>query len=355
MKNTGTTSRNWVFWSILFLLFGALIYVLRSVLLPFVVGITLGYLLNPWVTFFEKKGLNRTLATLLVLLIILLILVPFFALIIGVIDEQLMRFLNALPQYITSLTQKIEPLTADIQTRFPSFDAEKVRDYLKSALTSNFKLAGSLLKNLFSHGFAFLNVLSLLMITPVVTFYMLRDWGSFIAKVDSLLPRKSKTSIRSTAKEIDRALAGFIRGQVSVCLILGLYYSLGLYLIGLDLGIVIGFLAGLISFIPYIGSISGFIISILLALAQFDTLSPTILVVLVFASGQFIEGNILTPKLVGDSIGLHPVWIMFALLAGGVLLGILGMLIAVPTAAALAVLLRHWINNYKKSSLYLDA
>ena len=183
---------------------------------------------------------------------------------------------------------------------------------------------------------------------------MAKDANDYDQKERSLLPRKSKKSIEQQAREIDRTLAGFIRGQLSVCVILGSFYAVGLHLAGLDLGLLVGFLAGIISFIPYVGTISGFIISMALAFAQFDSLMPIISVAAVFMVGQFLEGNFLTPKLVGDNVGLHPVWVMFALLAGGVLLGFLGLMIAVPVAAIIGVLIRHAIMNYKKSSLYLE-
>ena len=229
-------------------------------------------------------------------------------------------------------------------------------DYLlkDSNMANGLQFIGSVIRSVVSSGFAFFNLLSLLLITPVVAFYMLRDWDKFIAKVDSLLPRKSRESVREQAREIDRTLAGFIRGQLSVCLILGTYYSTGLYLVGLELGVVVGFVAGIISFIPYIGSISGFVVSLAIAFAQFNSWTPILQVVAVFLSGQFIEGNFLTPKLVGDNVGLHPVWVMFALLAGGVLLGFLGLMIAVPVAAIIGVLVRHAIDNYKNSNLYLE-
>ncbi len=349
-----TKEQRWLFWSLIFITFCCLTYILRSVLLPFVAGIVLGYLLDPCASFFEKKGCNRTLATLLVLILAILIFIPVLVLFIGIVNEQLATFLSALPHYIASFSQKLEPFIQELQDRFPSLDSEKVRAYIRSSIGDNFKLLGILLKNILSKSFALINLLSLLLITPVVTFYMLRDWDSFTQKVNSLLPRKSKKSIQKTAREIDRTLSGFIRGQLSVCLLLGLYYSIGLYLVGLDLGLIIGFTAGLISFIPYVGSISGFAISIIMALAQFDGWIPIIKVILVFVTGQFIEGNFLTPKLVGDKVGLHPVWIMFALLAGGALLGFLGMLIAIPAAAIIGVLIRHAIENYKQSHLYLE-
>ena len=354
MSVSSNQNHKWLFWTILFFILCGLTYLLRSVLLPFVAGIALGYLFDPWASYLEKKGLNRTFATLLVLLAAILIFIPIAAVFLSVIDEQVNRFLQVLPDYITSLTKKIEPVILDLQDRFPNFDTEKIRSSIRESLSDNLKLIGVMLRKILTKSFALINLLSLILITPVVTFYMLRDWDHFVAKVDSLLPRKSKKSIRQQAKEIDKTLAGFIRGQISVCLLLGTYYGLGLYLIGLDLGIVIGFLAGILSFIPYVGSITGFVLSILMATAQFNEIMPIILVILVFASGQFIEGNFLTPKLVGDNIGLHPVWVMFALLAGGVLLGFLGLLIAVPVAAIIGVLIRHAIDNYKHSSLYLE-
>lgn len=347
-------NRNWVFWLTLFVLFCLGVYALKSVLLPFVAGIIIGYLLDPWADCFVRHGINRTLATVLVLLLVVIVMVPALIILFSIIDEQVGRFLNALPQYISTFVKKIEPFIQELQSRIPSLEADKIKTYIRSNMANGLKFIGSVIRSVVSSGFAFFNLLSLLLITPVVAFYMLRDWDKFIAKVDSLLPRKSRESVREQAREIDRTLAGFIRGQLSVCLILGTYYSTGLYLIGLELGVVVGFVAGIISFIPYIGSISGFVVSLAIAFAQFNSWTPILQVVAVFLSGQFIEGNFLTPKLVGDNVGLHPVWVMFALLAGGVLLGFLGLMIAVPVAAIIGVLVRHAIDNYKNSNLYLE-
>lgn len=347
-------SNNWIFWLALFIFFCVSVYVLRSVLLPFVAGIIIGYLLDPLTSKFEKWGMNRTLATVVVMVLVILVLFPLLVLLIGVIDEQLGHFITSVPTYLTALLKKFEPVFVELQQRFPDLDAEKVRQYIRGNMTNGLKVFGSIVKGVISSSFAFFNVLSLLLITPVVAFYMLRDWDKFVGKVDGLLPRHSKASIEKQAREIDRILAGFIRGQLSVCVLLGTFYAVGLYLVGLDLGVLVGFIAGIISFIPYVGSITGFVISMAIAFAQFDSLSQILPVVAVFAAGQFLEGNFLTPKLVGDSVGLHPVWVMFALLAGGVLLGFLGLMIAVPVAAVLGVIIRHQIENYKHSSLYQD-
>jgi hypothetical protein len=348
-------NRNWMFWLTMLAIFCLLFYVLRSVLLPFVAGIIIGYLLDPFTTKLQKAGVkNRALATVLVMLLVFIILTPALALLIGVIDEQVGRFLSAVPEYAANFAKRIEPFFIELQDKFPGLQADKVREYIRGNLANSMKLAGSVMQKLVSGGFALVNLLSLLLITPVVAFYMLRDWHSFLGNVDELLPEKYKDTIRNLAKQIDRILAGFIRGQLSVCVLLGTFYASGLYLVGLELGVLVGFIAGLISFIPYVGSISGFVVSMGIALAQFDSWGPIAQVVAVFMVGQFIEGNFLTPKLVGDNVGLHPVWVMFALLAGGVLLGFLGLMIAVPVAAIIGVLIRYAIEQYKESSLYLE-
>ena len=225
---------------------------------------------------------------------------------------------------------------------------------IKGNIGNGVKLASKLFQGLIANGFAFINLISLILITPIVAFYMLRDWDTFVKKFEGLLPKKSKRGIMQSMQEINTIIAGFIRGQLSVCVILGLYYSIGLKLVGLELGLLVGFIAGVISFIPYVGSITGFVLAIILAFAQFNDITHVMYVVAVFLSGQFLEGNFLTPKLVGDNVGLHPVWVMFALLAGGVLLGFLGLMLAVPVAAIIGVLLRNLIKRYKMSSLYLE-
>ncbi|MBE6468074.1 MAG: AI-2E family transporter [Alphaproteobacteria bacterium] len=345
-------NKNWIFWITLLVIFAALVYVLRSVLLPFVVGIIIGYLLDPLATRLEKLKINRTLATCLVLLLVAVILIPAFIALVGMIDEQLALFISAVPKYMEALSQKIEPIIANIQDNFPNFNQEKFREYLRGNMSNGLKLIGSLLRKLISGSYAVFNILSLVLITPIVTFYMLRDWNDFTKKVDSLLPKAYKKEIRTQAKEIDKIISSFIRGQLSVCVLLGTFYGVGLSFVGLDLGLLVGFIAGIISFIPYVGSIVGFITAMAIAFAQFNDWVPIAQVVGVFAVGQFLEGNFLTPKLVGDSIGLHPVWVMFALLAGGVLLGFLGLMIAVPLAAVIGVLARFAISKYKQSSLY---
>ena len=349
---TKSENKNWIFWITLLVLFTLFVYTLRSVLLPFVVGIIIGYLLDPLASRLEKFKINRTVATCLVLLLVAVILVPALIALVSMIDEQLALFITAVPKYMDSLSQKIEPVISNLQDNFPNLNRDKFREYLRGNMSNGLKLVGTLMRKLISGSYALFSILSLLLITPIVTFYMLRDWNAFTKKVDSLLPKAYKNEIRTQAKEIDKIISSFIRGQLSVCVILGTFYGVGLSFVGLDLGMLVGFIAGIISFIPYVGSIVGFITAIAIAFAQFSDWVPIAQVVGVFAVGQFLEGNFLTPKLVGDSIGLHPVWVMFALLAGGVLLGFLGLMIAVPLAAVIGVLTRFAITKYKQSSLY---
>ena len=343
---------NFSLWMLCFLLFCGLFYMLRSVLLPFVLGIVLGYLFDPLACKLQKLKISRTFATILVFIIVILIAVPFVTIIVGVIDNQLSIFVEAAPTYIASFMQKTEPLLRSLQQYFPSLEADNLKAMFSQNISQTFQFGGRLLQGLMKNSMAVVNLISLLLITPVVAFYMLRDWDMFVKKVDNLLPRKSQKGIRNIFLKIDKALSGFIRGQLSVCVILGTYYAVSLKLIGLELGLLVGFIAGLISFIPYVGSITGFVLSIILALSQFSGYAKVFEVIVIFGLGQFVEGNFLTPKLVGDNIGLHPVWVMFALLAGGVLLGFLGLMIAVPVAAIIAILLRTGLQKYKQSNLY---
>ena len=346
------SNKNGLVWLVLLILFAAAVYVLRSVLMPFVAGIIIGYLLDPWTSRFEKWGMNRTLATILTLVLVVLVLVPSVIALVSIIDNQLGHFLDVLPQYLAAFGKKAEPVIVSLQEKFPALETDRLRETLRGNMSNGLKMLGMILRRLVSGGFAVVNIISLLLITPVVAFYMLRDWDTFVSKVDDLLPQHSKNSIEIQAREIDSILSSFIRGQLSVCVLLGTFYAVGLYAVGLDLGVLVGFVAGIISFIPYVGTIFGFVVSMAIAFAQFDTWMPIAQVLGVFLVGQFIEGNFLTPKLVGDSVGLHPVWIMFALLAGGSLLGFLGLMMAVPVAAIIGVLMKHLVENYKGSSLY---
>ncbi len=228
-----------------------------------------------------------------------------------------------------------------------------IKDNFSAVLSEGMGFLTGLFAQIWNSGKAIVDVISLLVVTPVVAFYMLLDWDRMVAKVDQWIPRDYVNDVRQIASEIDHAIAGFVRGQGSLCLILGIYYAAGLSLVGLNFGLLIGLFAGMISFIPYVGSLVGLVLAVGVALVQFWPDYIWIGAVLaVFFSGQFLEGNILQPKLVGHSVGLHPVWLMFALFAFGALFGFVGLLVAVPAAAAVGVLVRFAISRYLQSDLY---
>jgi predicted PurR-regulated permease PerM len=309
--------------------------------------------LDPAVEKLQKWKMSRLWATLLVCFLVILIVVPAFAFLGGMIENQVSLLIKATPKYLGLIMEKVKPILVSLTDRFPDLQSSNIEETIKANIGNSLKFVGRVLKALISNSFASINLISLVLIMPVVTFYMLRDWGTFVRKFEELLPKKSKKGIMEIFKEINSIISGFIRGQISVCLILGTFYSVGLKLVGLDLGLLVGFIAGIISFIPYVGSITGFILGVVLAFAQYGDITHVLYVIAVFMCGQFLEGNFLTPKLVGESVGLHPVWVMFALLAGGVLLGFLGLMLAVPMAAIIGVLVRHGVQKYKQSSLYL--
>ena len=336
------------------LLVVAMLYLLRSVLLPFVVGIVVAYFLNPLVNKITCNKISRNTATALVMGLFLLLLLPFLVLLGSMTVHQIGEFVSNLPQYANSFALKIKDYVQNLQTYFPNLLDKNWEEMWQGNIGESLKPLGKIFQKVVVNGFAFINVISLLLISPVVAFYMLRDWQSFTGKIYDLIPHKHKQNVIDGVAAIDRIISGYLRGQVMVCVALGSFYAFGLWLVGLDLGLLVGFIAGIISFIPYVGSISGFLMAMVLVVTQYGTMTKIAAVVAVFLIGQFLEGNFLTPKLVGENIGLHPVWVMFALLAGGVLLGLLGMIIAVPFAACVGVLLRYLIAQYKNSRLYLD-
>jgi predicted PurR-regulated permease PerM len=341
-----------------------IVYLLGSTITPFAAGIVLGYLLDPIVLKLQRFGFNRLGASLLILTIFVLTVVLLFILVVPVLGNQFIALAQHLPGYavrlqafavtegnafikkygggwLEALGLNQQSSSAQIQKSVGDFVAQGAQ-WLLDAFT-----------RLVSGGAALFNFLSLLIVTPVVAFYILVDWRRMISELDSWLPLDHREALRRIAREINHALAGFIRGQSIVCLFLGAWYGLGLTLIGLDYGFLIGVVAGLLSFVPYVGSLTALLLSLSVALFQgWPSLKLFLLALAVVGAGQFLEGNVLSPKLVGESVGLHPVWLMFALLSFGQLFGFLGLIIAVPTAAAIGVVARHLIALYLTSSLY---
>lgn len=345
--------RRWPSYLAALIVFLILVYLLRTVLLPFVAGMGVAYFLDPLCDKLERLGCSRLLATALVTIAFALIVILAFLLIVPLLIDQLTAFITSLPELVERVHQRLLPAYESLRQRFDLPAVDDLGVLLKSRLGVVFGFVTQTLQGVVSGGAALANLLSLIFITPVVTFYLLRDWDLITARIDRLLPRDHAQTIRAQMQIIDTTLAGFVRGQASVCLVLGVYYATGLMFVGLPFGLVIGMMAGLLTFIPYVGSLTGFVAAMAIALATFEGWQSPAIVAGIFFIGQVLEGNILTPKLVGDRVGLHPVWIIFALLAGGALFGFVGLLLAVPVAATLGVLVRFGIGRYLLSPLYL--
>ncbi|MFK7763046.1 MAG: AI-2E family transporter [Roseobacter sp.] len=336
------------YWGIAMAIFLILLWSIGNVLLPFVIGGAIAYFLDPVADRLENIGLSRIAATSVITLSGVLIFVVLALAVVPTLIKQALQLVNVAPEYARNIG-------AFLTERFPTLlnEDSALRQSL-DALGQTIQSRGAeLLQTAVTSALSFVNVIVLLVITPVVAVYLLLDWDNMIAKIDSLLPRDHAPTIRMLASDIDATLAAFIRGMGTVCLILGSYYAIALMLAGLQFGLVVGFIAGLVTFIPYLGALIGGALAIGLALFQFwgDWLSVGI-VAAIFAVGQVLEGNVITPKLVGNSVGLHPVWLLLALSVFGAIFGFVGMLIAVPVAAALGVIARFGVKKYRNSLLY---
>lgn len=326
----------------------AVLWLLGDVILPFVLGAALAYLLDPFADWFESHGMSRVFGVTVITLVSLCLFVLTILLVIPTLIEQATALFAALPDLAHNFQEFLT-------RRFPSLgDSDST---MRQSLASLGKILSSkgaeLLNGALASVSSLVSILMLVVIVPVVTFYLLLDWDKLVARVDELLPRDHAPTIRHLAGEIDVTLAGFIRGQGTVCLLLGFYYCIGLVLVGLDFGLVVGAIAGLLTFIPYIGALVGGALAIGLSLFQFwGDWTMIAVVAAIFFSGQMLEGNVLTPKLVGGSVGLHPVWLLLALSVFGSLFGFVGMLVAVPVSASIGVIVRFVIAQYMQGRLY---
>ncbi|MHA1554699.1 MAG: AI-2E family transporter [Alphaproteobacteria bacterium] len=342
-----------LFWIGAFTIFIVLLLVLRSILLPFVAGMAIAYALNPIADWLVARGLSRLLATVLILVVFLLLFVVAMLLLVPVLAGQLVDLVERAPTYIERLQDLLGLAINSEVAAFLGLDAESIRTSLREMLGGGGQVFSTFVQSLLSGGRFLSNLISLLVVTPFVAFYLLHDWHRVLAWVDDLLPRDRADDIRRLAREIDLKVAAFVRGQLLVGLILGIFYATGLVIIGINYGLLIGLVSGLISFIPYLGFTVGFAISIVLALVQFwpDWVLPVATIAL-FMVGQFIEGYVLYPRLIGPSVGIHPVWLFFALFALGLLFGFVGLLIAVPSAAAVGVIFGYVVELYRNSAIY---
>ncbi|HEX3939251.1 MAG TPA: AI-2E family transporter [Xanthobacteraceae bacterium] len=343
--------RNIVFWIAALVVFVGLLWLLSPILLPFVLGLAIAYLLDPLNRRLTKYGMSRALASFIILAGFVLAFVLLLLLITPPLMRQLSSFIDNAPAY----AQRLQALMSDPNHPWlkrivgDNLAGGSAGDIINQAMG----YATGALASLWVKGQTLISVFSLLIIAPVVAFYLGSDWDRILNGVDRLIPLHQRETVRGLAREIDASISAYVHGQSGVCLILGAYYAVGLTLAGLSFGFLIGVVGGLISFVPYVGSLTALVVSLCVAVAQFfPDWGRIAIVVGVVLFGQFLEGNVLAPKLVGHSVGLHPVWLMFALFAFGYLFGFVGLLLAVPLAAAAGVLIRFALRRYLASPLY---
>lgn len=335
-------------------LFALLFLILvREVALPFVAGLALAYFLDPPVDRLQNYGLGRSGAAVIVAFLFLLGILAILALVGPVLVNQLIDLLNNLPKLLSSGREQLLNYLDNLGEQYQIDAKAKMREYLGSFSQQALDTVVALILNLIQSGVALVNIISLFLITPLVAFFCLLRWDNIVASVDSLLPLPERPAIRSVARDMDRALAGFVRGQALVCLIMAAYYAAALSIAGLQYGAAVGLVAGILTFIPYIGAFIGALLTVMLSFIQFPDFWQAMIPIGLFFLGQSVEGNVLTPRLVGRGIGLHDVWVLFAVLAGGAIAGFLGVLVAVPVAAVIGVAVRHAVRRYRETRYYL--
>ncbi len=335
------------------LLSAVLLYLLSPILMPFVISALLAYLGDPLVDRLEERGMKRTPGVALVFVVLFIVLTVLLLLLIPRIEAQISQLIQKLPGYVDWIRGNVVP---HLQGLLPEESATLDFATIQKALGKHWREAGGIVANVWGSisgsGMALLGWIANLVLIPVLTFYLLRDWDPLVAGVRTLLPRSSEPTIVKLAKESDEVLGAFLRGQVLVMFALGVIYTTGLWFVGLELALLIGMFAGLVSFVPYLGLIVGILIAGVASILQARGFGDLPWVVLVFVVGQMLEGMVLTPRLVGERIGLHPVAVIFAVMAGGQLYGFFGILLALPVAAVAMVLVRHVVEQYRNSDWY---
>ncbi|RVT96765.1 AI-2E family transporter [Rhodovarius crocodyli] len=331
------------------------LWLFSGILTPFVLAICIAYFLDPLATRLAGLGAPRTLSAAGLVVLLMLSALLIVLLVYPLLLAQIGTLLTRLPAYAASIGQQVRDLLVRLEDAAgPEMLDARLRELVVSQAGQMVSFLGTAATRLIGQGLALFSVFTYVVVTPIVAFYLLRDWPGIMLRIEAWLPRRSAPTLRQLAKETDRVLGGWFRGQLICCVFLMVFYAVGLSAVGLELALMVGLFAGVLSFIPYVGTFTGFVTSIVLASAQWGSWSGIWPVMVVFLAGHIIEGYIIYPRLLGDRVELHAVWVIFALFAGGVALGFLGVLLAVPIAAALGVLARFWMRRYLESPLYLD-
>ena len=341
----------WV-WLTLLIIAIAVVFFVSSIIMPFVAGMAIAYFLDPLVDKLESIGLSRINSTICVICSFFIVVILILILIFPLLQNQFIGFVDKIPSLIQNFQAWLAPYKEVLVSRITSDKLQEISGVSGTYGGHAIKWLGDILRGILQGGLVIFNTLSLVLVTPVVTFYLLRDWDVIVSKIDGWLPREFAPSIRSIITDIDSTIAGFVRGQGTVCILLAIFYGFGLTIIGLDFGLILGVLTGLISFVPYFGMLIGMVATLVMVISQFGELLQVILVLIIFGIGQVLESMFLTPKLVGEKVGLHAVWVIFSLMVGGAHFGFTGLLLAVPVAATIGVLMRFLLARYRKSGLY---
>jgi predicted PurR-regulated permease PerM len=354
MGGTNTT-----FWIFCFLMLLGFVYLVQSVLLPFVAAAIIAYLLDPVVDKLEKKNIARGYSAIAMILLFFVGFLGFIAVIAPMLYEQFVLLLKNTPDYIRHLREEHLPRIINFVDGFEKITGTISDSDIKDKVTGNatkiLSYFGKVLGKIWQSSMSVINLFGLIFITPVIAFYFLRDWDKMVQTIMGIIPIKRRVEVSKVFNDVDTSISGFLHGQLIIAFILGTFYSIALTLAGLDYGLLIGVTTGILSFIPYVGTLVGFAASIIMAFIELDDMSQIAVVAGIFIFGQFVEGNFLSPKIVGDRVGLHPVWIIFGLMAGGAIAGFTGILLGVPLTAAIAVFLRFFIGKYKSSAIYLGS
>jgi predicted PurR-regulated permease PerM len=331
------------------------LWLFQGILTPFVLAAVIAYFLDPLATRMARLGIRRSLGAFSLIFLLMALGLAAVLLLYPIILAQVGILVQRLPTYVAGLGALLRDGLLRLEEALgPDMMDQRLRELAVNQAGSMLSWIVTATTRLIGGGFALFQVFTLVVVVPVVAFYLLRDWPGMLGRIESWLPRKNAAVLRQLARDTDRVLSAWLRGQLLCCAALGVFYAVALQLAGLELGLTIGLMAGILTFIPYVGSLTGFAAAVLLAMGQFGTWNEVMVIVAIFVIGQTVEGYVIYPYLLGDRVELHAVWVIFALFAGGVAFGFLGVLLAVPMAAALGVVARYWLRRYLESPLYLD-
>jgi putative permease len=342
-----------IFWSFFIGICVIFLVLISDILAPFFIAFTIAYILQPLIDNNSiRYKLPRNIIAYGVFVIFLSIFILGVVIVLPLMYQQISLLVSKVPVYKNYLQTELAPIfIAKIQSIDPTL-ADKLKDSIQNIINSTFSVIALLLNNIWSYTMATINIVMIILLVPLILFYFLKDWPKMVAMIENLLPLKGKNKVREVLSSINGLLSAYIRGQLNVCLLLSSYYGIGLSIIGVDLGLLLGMLSGFLIIIPFIGLLIAFLLSIIIGCFTFGITIKLSYIVILYIVGYILESSIITPKIIGDKIGLHPLWIMFSVFASGSLFGFIGIFFAIPIAGIIKVLLKFAIQLYKSSRIY---